>query len=134
MPVVARHISVCRHDKRDAAVALAGKSGTTAPNVPGKERLWRSDYTRTGLVLLHGKAIGTFDLVALDISVGRRHQPFAGLTILAKAGYADSFIAGNDGVQWRPYQFTVAAVPEANPSRHRQPLPTITALAGISLD
>ena len=72
VPVVAPHISVCRHDKRDAAVALAGKPGTTAPTVPGKELICRSDHARTGLVLLHGKAIGAFDLVALDISVGRR--------------------------------------------------------------
>ena len=73
VPVVARQISVCRHDKRDVTVALASKSGTTALTIPGKERICWSDHRRTGFVLPDGKAIGAFDLVALDISVDRRH-------------------------------------------------------------
>ena len=98
VPAVVPHKPVCRHDKCDAAVALTGKSGAAAPAIPGEYRIrWRG-YARAGLVLLHGKAKGAFDLVSLNISACRRHQSFASLALLAETGYTSPLIANDDGV------------------------------------
>ncbi len=88
------------------------------------------DYARADFVLFYGKAKGAFDLVPLYISVCRRHQSFASLTLLAETGYTSPLIASEDGV-WRCFNgIALATVPKGKSVTASPAIPDDEGVAG----
>lgn len=80
-PVVAADIGIGRNHKRNATLAVLLKAGTAPPAIFNKYRVRRHNHAPAGPVPLQREAEGAFDFVPVDIPVGGRHEPRAGLAI-----------------------------------------------------